>query len=128
MRVSFDYDGTLNRYDAVVAYAKELVGRGIDVWICTARYFEGSENFLWGKTSNDDIYTIARECVIPISNIIFTNMKDKSSYLTEMQPIWHLDDDDYIIGEVRENSLITAIDVKSPSWKYDCEAYIDTHK
>jgi len=42
--VTFDFDATLSRPD-VQEYAKELIEKGIDVWVVTARY--------------DDLHTMA---------------------------------------------------------------------
>lgn len=36
IKVSFDFDGTLDRPE-IQQYARELIGRGIEVWIVTAR-------------------------------------------------------------------------------------------
>lgn len=124
MIVSIDYDGTISTSEAVRDYAKELIARGIDVYICTARYEDGSKNAYWGNASNSDLFTIAEECGIPFSNIIFTNMEDKSSYLEKLQPVWHLDDDDYIIEEINDSSTIKCFDVKNKYWKFYCESLI----
>ena len=127
MKISFDFDGVLSTCETVRDYAKKLIAQDIDVWICTARYFDGNKNALWGNASNDDVYNIAKELGIPFSNIIFTNMEDKSSYLEKLQPVWHLDDDDYICGEIIENSSIPCIDVKHRSWRYYCDLLIKIH-
>lgn len=127
MKVSIDFDGTLNRFETLQDYAKELITQGVDVWICTARYEDGTKNAYWGNTSNDDVYNMAKELGIPFSNIVFTNMEEKSSYLEQMQPVWHLDDDDHVCGEIIENSSIPCIDVKNRSWRYYCDLLIKIH-
>ena len=128
MRVSVDYDGTLNRFETLQDYVKELIANNIEVYICTARYEDGSRNTFWGNASNNDLYDTALGCGISFSNIIFTNMEEKSSYLEKLQPLWHLDDDDHIIGEVVENSSIPCIDIKYRYWKYYCELLLKINK
>ena len=125
MKVSFDFDGVLSTKESVRNYAKELINHGIEVWICTARYEDGSKNAFWGNTSNDDLYDTALKCGIPFSNIIFTNMEDKSSYLEKLKPLWHLDDDGYILRDIHENSSIRPIDVYSTTWKEQCEELLN---
>ena len=41
MKVSFDFDSTLSRKD-VQSFAKELVDRGLEVWIVTSRFDDES--------------------------------------------------------------------------------------
>ena len=125
MKVSVDYDGTLNRFETLQDYVKELIANNIEVYICTARYEDGSKNAFWGNASNNDLYDTALGCGIPFSNIIFTNMEEKSSYLEKLQPLWHLDDDDYIIKEINDLSTIKCFDVKNKYWKFYCESLID---
>ena len=123
MKVSIDFDGTITK-SAVYDYAKELIARDIDVWICTARYEDGTKNAFWGNTSNNDLYNVAKELGIPLSNIIFTNMEDKSSYLDKLKPAWHLDDDFSVLEEIRDNSSIMCVNVHNYDWQYYCELYL----
>lgn len=54
IKVSFDFDGTMDRTD-VQKYAKELIRRKIEVWICSARLSNEQDP---SKEWNNDLYKI----------------------------------------------------------------------
>jgi len=68
-RVTFDFDGTLDM-KIVQEYAKSLIDRGVDVWICTARFEPGYEH-LWGgkEWSNADLDEVAE--TLGITKVIY---------------------------------------------------------
>lgn len=88
-KVSFDFDGTLDR-DAVQELARKLIDQGIEVWICTSRLPDKeapSDN--WNK----DLFFIAAKLGIPEDRVIFTSGTDKYKFLEDGNFVWHLDDD-----------------------------------
>ena len=80
MKVSFDFDSTLSRKD-VQEFAKELVNKGIEVWIVTSRFDDETamqKNWHWIKGQNQRLFDVAEECGIRRENIKFTCMESKS--------------------------------------------------
>lgn len=123
--VSFDFDSTLSRKD-VQEYAKQLIERGIDVWVVTSRYDELHKHRYPHNPTNDDLWEVVDELNIPRWKVRFTCMESKSLYLLYTDVIWHLDDDSVELAEIRYNKCTTvAISVKSSSWKQKCERYIE---
>jgi len=114
-RVTFDFDGTID-IDVVQEYAKSLIERGVEVWICTSRSESGSD---WsGWYDNNDVTNIAEK--LGIKTIIYTSMTDKWEKLENKNIIWHLDNDDYEIEVMNENSNIEGILIEN-GWKEKCE-------
>jgi len=118
MRVSFDFDRTLNTL-SVRKYAKELIDRGIEVWITTARFKENTSMFYDANYSNTDLYHVAESLNIPKDRITFMNMVQKSDFLECNEDfIFHLDDD------YDEISYVKPIWVYSFTWREDCNRLI----
>lgn len=127
MKVSFDFDGTLER-ESVQKYAKELINNGIEVWIVTSRlttenyikqYFTSQYN---GELANKDLYDVAKELGIPESRIHFTNFQMKSDFLKDKNFVWHIDDDWCENRDILKNAQPTkAINAIGPNWKGKCE-------
>lgn len=117
-KVSFDYDGTLDK-PHVQEYCKSLIQRGdIDVWVCTFRCNDGEvENGYW--FDNSDMFFITDELGIPRTNIIFTSMEDKSTFISD-DFLWHLDDDEYVHFDMKKNSKVPSIKVKSSGYEIKC--------
>jgi hypothetical protein len=95
MKVSFDFDGTLSRED-VQEYAKELLSKGIDVWVCTSR--AKNPKIKHGGIilePNKDLYEVTDSLGISRDKIIFTEGKLKVDNLEfrEQQFLFHIDDD-----------------------------------
>lgn len=99
MKVSFDFDGTLDN-PIVQEYAKELISRGIEVHLVTSRrseeYFmslfpnkpEGSFSLI-----NEDLFAVTEQVGIPVGNIHFTNGNYKAGFFSKNKDfVWHLDD------------------------------------
>ena len=117
--VTFDFDGTIDM-EIVQKYAKSLMDRDIEVWICTSR-FESGFMHSWGgrEWSNVDVFEVAKN--LGIEKIIFTNMADKWEFLEDNPNIvWHLDNDDYEINVMNENSRIKGIFIEE-GWMEKCE-------
>ena len=89
MKVSFDFDGTLSETH-VQNYARELIERGIEVWIVTSR-FENAEKYaeFFGTIGisydHKDLEEVTKDLGIPKDQIIFTNMSPKEDYLKDYQ-------------------------------------------
>lgn len=119
--VSFDFDGTLDR-PSVQEYAKELIERGIEVWICTFREAATDLNPAW----NDDLYKVCDDINLPKKNVIFTNYFDKSNYLDEDKFLWHLDDDWNVCSDLKHNSKVLGISCFGNSaWRNKCERILN---
>jgi hypothetical protein len=82
MKVSFDFDSTLQRED-VQEIAKAFIACNTEVFITTSR----SET----QTNNIDLFEVALKLGIPKNRIVFTNYQDKAKYLKDFAI--HFDDD-----------------------------------
>lgn len=128
--VTFDFDGCLSRPD-VQTYAKELVDKGIDVWVVTSRYddlnFHRYEGIIAKEHWNhDDLWGVVDSIGIPRWKVIFTNMEWKSVYLEGTKAIWHLDDNHRELYMIREARLkTTGIQVGAGSWKQKCQRLLN---
>lgn len=117
-RVTFDFDGTLDMKH-VQEYAKSLMERGVEVWICTSRFEPGYEHeWGWKEWSNADVEQVAEE--LGIKKVIYTNMVDKWEMLENNDIIWHLDNDNIEIEIMNENSNIKGVLIEE-GWKEKCE-------
>lgn len=117
-RVSFDYDGTFSQRK-VQDYAKELIKRGVDVWLVTARPDDDNPN----NWDNTEIYLAAREVGIPIEKIVFTNLRPKATYFKNNVFIWHLDDSEFELLTMRP--YVKGIDViRDKNWRIKCDSLI----
>lgn len=118
MKVSFDFDSTLTRI-SVQKYAKELVDRGIEVWIVTSRLGFGEEpNSTW----NDDLFEVAKYVGIKKEHIHFCCMKDKAIFLKDKGFVFHIDDDNIELSFVKTDTDVTPIYLfGNKHWKNDCE-------
>ena len=118
IKVSFDFDATLS-IDTVEKYAKELIDRNIEVWICTSRYSpENAPNKEW----NDDLFLVADRVGINRKHIIFTNFANKSEHLNNKGFKWHIDDDNIELSFIKTDTDLTPIFLfGNKNWKNDCE-------
>lgn len=115
-KVSFDFDGVLE-YQTLQLYAKELIDKGVDVWICSARFIEDDVNPTW----NDDIYGVANDLGIPKTNIILTQFADKHEIFENTDFIWHLDDSFEEADNISEYTSTVGIRYYSKGdWKNEC--------
>lgn len=118
MKVSFDFDSTLDRLD-VQDYAKLLIEKGFEVYIVTSRL---SNKEAPSPSWNDDLYKVAKDLGIKEENIIFTCYKDKSQYFMEHPDIiFHLDDDYFELKSMSRLKCNTVgISVLSTSYVSKC--------
>lgn len=122
-RCSFDFDETLDR-PAIQAFAKELIEKGFDVWICTARVSDGNApNPNWNK----DLYKVAENLKIPITNIIFCEFEDKWKKLKDIEGmILHLDDDWTELDMLNKYTKIKGISSwGNPNWESKCRKILN---
>jgi len=136
MRVSFDFDDTLTE-DGVWQYAINLIKRGVDVWIVTARLDDenvakkygqkiGNHIYIPPFAGNKDLYKLADEIGIPRSNIKFTNLAGKGKWFKKHSNFeWHLEDSPKQIFDIENVSNVPVINPLSHDWKSKCEELIN---
>lgn len=139
-RVSFDFDGCLGDSEFVQNYCKELVERGMDVWIVTSRP-ENPEEFFKKKYTEDqfkkefgvnfwsndeDLYPLASKLGIDRQKIAFTNHTPKAWWFNENSGfIWHVDDDPNEIRLIQRLTKVIPISVNSSNWVDKCEKLLN---
>jgi hypothetical protein len=139
MKVSFDFDGTLERED-VQEYAKTLIKLGVEVWVVTTRYdsnhqhkyFKAFSEELWAKITsnttgdpNAQLWAVVDKLGIPRYHVRFTCMEYKHKYLDGTKFIWHLDDNPEEFSHAKANHLkVPMIQVEANGWKDKCEKLI----
>ena len=118
-RVSFDFDNTLTEPE-VYNYAQQLKERGFDVWIVTARLFKDSQA----------VYDKAKDLEINKEHVIFTNLQYKYTFLNEIDPIFHLDDDwiEFRMTKIRSKGLKSIQYGFNPDWQKECEEALIGYK
>ena len=132
--VSVDVDGTLIR-ESIQKYIKELICRGIDVWITTRRFenlddytreFQRAYGIINLAREHEKLFEICKDIGIPREKIRFTNMDNKYKYLGDNEGfLWHLDDDYYECREINQNTKTVAISCANGSnWRHKCERLI----
>lgn len=133
IRVSFDFDGSIGQKLHLQEYAKELISRGFEVWIVTARYdtterytedFKVKYKILDIEAEHKHLYDIASECGIQRDHIQFMNMALKSEFFKDNDFLWHLDDDQFECNDINKNTNTVAIQCNSSNWKHKCERLI----
>ena len=123
MKVSFDFDSTLTRM-SVQKYAKELVERGLEVWIVTSRMGFGKEP---NPTWNDDLFEVARHVGIKKENIHFCCMANKSEFLKDKGFVFHIDDDNIELSFIKTDTDVKPIYLfGNKYWRYDCEVVLSS--
>lgn len=131
MKVSFDFDSTLDRKD-VQRFAKELISEGIDVWIVTSRCATEpalAKGWYWVERQNKELYDVAEQCGIPREKIVFTEHIDKIEYLKDKNFLFHLDDDsDELIAIMESKDPCKPINVEHSDWELDCRKIIEIEK
>ena len=125
MKVSFDFDNTLSR-SAIQEYAKTLLHREVEVWVCTSRMKDPDSSInslhIITKGWNDDLYAITDNLCIPISRVLFSEMLDKVEILQNYDFIWHLDDDWIEIDTINRAKINTrGVKCIGEDWIKECE-------
>lgn len=132
LKVSFDFDGTLSR-DDVEEYAKELINRGIEVWVVTSRMSEDdiSKSFQpWQRPNwNRDLWETVDRIGIPRERVKFTAHVDKIEFLKDRDFVFHLDDDVYELIEIMSSAdSCQPLNVDYFSWRENCEEALNKVK
>lgn len=127
MKVSFDFDSTLDRKD-VQQFAKRLVDRGHEVWIITSRRSnedaESAEAWVKDRVlkSNKKLFQVADNVGIKREHIIFTCFQMKSESIKDKGFAFHLDDDpDELMDIIHSNDNCKPINVNHFEWEQDCK-------
>lgn len=122
MKVSFDFDGTLEQKE-VQDYAKQLLEEGIEVWVVTTRWDENHKHKYPHNATLDDLWEVVDRIGIPRHQVRFTCMEWKHKYLNGTQFVWHLDDNEEEYYKARQNGgcNVPMINVTSYYWKDKCE-------
>jgi len=105
MRVSFDFDSTLDRFDVQV-FAHDLLSKGYDIWIVTSRCDTEralAKGWHWVERQNEELYKVAEDIGIKRENIVFTEYTDKIVYLKGKNFLFHLDDDETELMAILES-------------------------
>lgn len=120
-KVSFDFDGTLE-FDNVQKYAKELIDKGIEVWVVTTRWDENHKHKYPTNATLDDLWEVVDRLGIPRWHVRFTCMEWKCTYLKGTNFVWHLDDNPTEFKMAKQEEVnVPMIDVDSSDWMYKCE-------
>lgn len=118
--ISFDFDSTLDN-PFIQDYALELRKRGFNVIICTSRFEPGYvHEFKHIEWESNDIFQIAE--ILDITDINFTNMRDKWTVLKDKNILFHLDDDNIEVEMLQENNINAVL--FDENWKENCEKII----
>ena len=121
MKVSFDYDGTLE-FPHVQDYAKKLISEGHEVWVVTTWWDENHRHRYLNIPDLNDLWTVVDNLGIPRWKVRFTCMAWKHTYLDGTQFIWHLDDNPDEIKHARMNGCsVPIVHVENPNWKLRCD-------
>jgi len=84
--ISFDFDNILDR-EHIQNYAKELIERGLSVWVVTSRFDTDNcikqfkTNMFYGKLVNNDLFDVAKKLDMHNEHIHFTNILNKWTFL-----------------------------------------------
>ena len=135
IRVSFDFDGTLE-LPPITAYAKELMLQNdVEVWVTTSRFGDDEKYKRYFHTTtnvditNNDLWELTAEIGIPKERIHFTDMEDKWRYIKKMNFLWHLDDDWVENRLILNNTKTLAISsYGSPNWEQKCNRILKKAK
>lgn len=125
MKVSFDFDGTLDLPE-IQEYAKELVEKDIEVWIVTNRV---NDDFLTDAKWNNDLLLTADSIGIEREHIQFIDgvLKD-NFFVNNPDFIWHLDDDLSEIMRMNRNPecKTQAITILDFNYKKICDKLLES--
>lgn len=121
--VSFDFDRTLS-LPHIQEYAAELIQRGYEVHVVTARYNELQKHAWIASPHNDDLWEVIDKLGIPHRFVHFTNMLLKAEVIFKNAPqvLFHLDDCPVETKEINDLTKVKGIVLcNSDAWKKKCE-------
>jgi hypothetical protein len=124
MKVSFDFDGTLE-FRLVQQYATELLNEGIEVWVVTTRWDENHKHKYAMNATLDDLWAVVDSIGIPRDHVRFTCMEWKYTYLKGTNFVWHLDDNETEFDYARKNQCnVPMVDVHMNGWQIKCDSLL----
>jgi uncharacterized protein (DUF2249 family) len=124
MKVSFDFDGTLE-HEYVQEYARQLIEEGHEVWVVTTRYDENHRHRYVHNPTLDDLWSVVDKVGIPRHRVRFTLMQYKHHYLNGTQFVWHLDDNEEEFTQARRHKCsVPMVYVLQNNWKDKCNLYL----
>lgn len=115
MRISFDFDNCLS-HKRVQDIAKDLIGKGYEVWIVTSRFDNLNRLAYPDLKPNSDIYKVATELGIPQHRIGFTNQQPKWILLNKGNFSIHVDDDKKELDNLRYYGIVKGVGTSYPGW------------
>ena len=125
MKVSFDFDGTLE-FQNVQDYAKELIDKGIEVWVVTTRYDENHKQKYPMNATLDDLWEVIDRVGIPRHQVRFTCMEWKYTYLNGTSFVWHLDDNPEEFSRAKTHGCnVPMIQVDANGWMVKCDRLLN---
>ena len=124
MRISFDFDGTLDdefggypinkQKKEIQDLAKKYIIEGHEVIIITKR-FSPDNSDLGIKNEHVRVQNLANE--IGIKDIYFTNRVMKYGFLNKLGVDRHFENDDYEVSLIKENCNCEVVPVEDPYWR-----------
>lgn len=127
MKCSFDFDGTLSE-EIVQEYAKELLAKGVEVWVVTTRWDENHKHKYTLNPTIDDLWEVVDKLGIPRHHVRFTCMEWKQKYLDGTNFVWHLDDNEEEYRIVRQNGCnVPIVLVTSHTWRNKCDKLLEEY-
>jgi hypothetical protein len=137
MKVSFDFDDTFSR-PKVQKYARELIDKGLEVWIVTTRWnrkckiLERGKQYykLHGERPWREVNETALQFGIPLRHVVFTNYDYKCTFFRDNPDfIFHLDDNpEEILMNNELGHPMKSIYVLNPKWRALCDKAITDYK
>lgn len=130
-KVSFDFDGTLER-PFTQLYARWLLSIGVEVHVVTSRYesWEAAPQSHKLKFQqlypaeielnfNKDLFDVVNK--VGITDVHFTNFDDKANFFDTMRDVFlfHLDDANFEVASINRNQSVLPIMIKG-SWIDKC--------
>lgn len=117
MKVSFDFDGTLDK-PSMQEYARELIAKGVDVYIVTGRLSDANAP---AEGYNDDLYDIAAYVGIERKRIRFMDFVEKYHYFRNRNFVWHIDDHWTTVGLINRFTNTRGITLSARNnWRKEC--------
>lgn len=128
MKVSFDFDGTLDdefdgevnpQKEEIQKIAKKFVIDGYDVCIITKRYDESNKS-LGKKNEYLEVYELAKN--LGISKIYFTNREMKFSDILRLKIDMHFENSEYEVDLINQackenNHKCIVVPIEDPYWR-----------
>ena len=128
MKISFDFDGTLDdEFDGgynivkeeIQSLAKKYVDEGSDVCIITKR-FDSNNRHLGKVNEHLLVYELAKE--LGITKIYFTNREMKFSHIIKLGIEMHFENSEYEVQLINQackqnNHECVTVHVENPNWR-----------